>query len=206
MPALAALILGYFAGREHIKYQMRSAMSDVAEAFSKGLGATNTESLGETQDAVAEPPTQLLIGKTHSLDDFSIRLTSAKIATSSVKDMIGQSRTGENPDLALTFTVANKHSRKILRFRKANQFLAGHFRLRDDVDNAIRGVNYGAGSKVVGALSGSEDILPGKTASHIELFSVPPPKTKFLILTVNLACFGGKNDIEYKIPAASIER
>ena len=212
LPAIATLVLGYFAGREHLKYQMRSALTDVAQAFSEGFGGANspTATLGSTQssaaESVAEPLPQLVIGKTHQADGFDMTLVTAKIATSKVKDMMGDIGTGKNPDLALSFTFTNTDDRKILRFRKGNQFMAGHFRLRDDVDNVIRGINYGMTSKPVGALTGSEDIAPGANASHIELFSVPPPKTEFLILTVNLACLGGDGEIEYKIPASSITR
>jgi len=80
------------------------------------------------------------------------------------------------------------------------------FKLKDDVDNVIRGVNYGIMSKPVGALTGTEDILPGATASHIEVFSVPPPKTEFLILTVKMACVGGDGEVKFKIPASSITK
>lgn len=120
--------------------------------------------------------------------------------------MMGEIGTGENPDLILSFAFANTDDRRILRFREGNQFLAGHFQLRDDVDNVIRGINYGIASKPVGALTGSEDIAPGSTATHIELFSIPPPKTEFLVLTVNLACLSGDGEIEFKIPASSIAR
>lgn len=34
---VAGLLIGYFAGREHLKYEMRSAFSSAAEEFSAGL-------------------------------------------------------------------------------------------------------------------------------------------------------------------------
>jgi hypothetical protein len=208
LPAIATLILGYFLGREHLKYQMRSALSDVASAFSEGFKsptASGNSTLGSLETP-EEPIPQLMIGKSHSGDGFAITLASAKVAKPKVKDLMGDLGEGKNPDLILTFTFANTDERRILRFRKANQFLAGHFRLRDDVDNVIRGINYGFGNEPVGALTGSEDIAPGQSASHIELFSVPPPKTEFLILTVDLACLGSDGLIEFKIPAASIAK
>jgi hypothetical protein len=210
LPAIATLILGYFLGREHLKYQMRSALSDVASAFSEGFkDASGSDSTSSTLDSVetsAEPLPQLPIGQTHKGDGFAITLTNAKIEKPKVKDMMGDVGMAKNPDLVLSFTFANTDDRKILRFRRGNQFMAGHFRLRDDVDNVIRGVNYGMGAKPVGALTGSEDITPGGSATHVELFSVPPPKTEFLILTVNTACIGGQGEIEFKIPSTSIAR
>lgn len=210
IPALMTLVLGYFIGREHLKYQLKSAFTDVAEAFSKGLGGDTDRPVASNATAAAEPAAeplpQLMIGKTYQSDGFAITLTSAKVAISKVKDMMGEIGTGKNPDLALSFTFANTDDRRILRFRKGNQFMAGHFRLRDDVDNVIRGINYGITSKPVGSLTGSEDIAPGSSANHLELFSVPPPKTEYLILTVNLTCLGGDGEIEYKIPASAIAK
>ncbi len=36
---VVCLLLGYFAGREHVKYQMRSAMQDAVKEFQSGLSA-----------------------------------------------------------------------------------------------------------------------------------------------------------------------
>jgi predicted Zn finger-like uncharacterized protein len=214
IPAIVTLILGYFIGREHLKYQMRSAIADVATAFSEGLKGNSTSkssssplgSINTPAEPTPEPLPQLMLGQTHTTKQFAITLNSAKIETAKVKDMMGDIGTGKNPDLILSFTFANTDDRRILRFRKGNQFMAGHFRLRDDVDNVIRGINYGIASKPVGALTGSEDIAPGSSATHVELFSIPPPKTEFLVLTVDLACLGGDGEIEFKIPASSIAK
>jgi hypothetical protein len=40
----------------------------------------------------------------------------------------------------------------------------------------------------------------------VEFFSVPPPKTQFLILTIDLACLGGEGEVEFKIAANSIRQ
>lgn len=37
---LASLIIGYFAGREHVKYELRSSVSEVGKIFSEGLQET----------------------------------------------------------------------------------------------------------------------------------------------------------------------
>jgi hypothetical protein len=210
IPALISVVLGYFIGREHLKFQMRSAFSSASEAFAKGLAGDIDDSFSTAAIETAEPevdlPTRLMIGQTHQSDGFVVTLTSAEIATSKVKDLMGEIGTGENPDLAFAFEFTNTDDRKILRFRDGNQFMAGHFQLRDDVDNVIRGINYGFASKPVGSLTSADDITPGSTVTHVELFSVPPPKTEYLILTVNLACLGGEGEIEYKIPATEIGR
>lgn len=206
VPAVVTLLLGYFIGREHLKYQMRSAFAGMAEAFSHETESSPKPPLPVAVEPEPNPLPQLMIGKTHQAEGFAVTLVNAKIAATRVKDVMGKIGIGKSPDLALSLVFANTDERRILRFHEGNQFLGGNLQLRDDVGNVIRGINYGFASKPVGALSGSEDIDPGTTASHLELFAVPPSKTQYLILTIDLACFGGDGKIEYKIPASSIVR
>jgi predicted Zn finger-like uncharacterized protein len=226
----AALVLGFFLGREHFKYQMRSAMSNFSSALvnatstvekqtpaippsertnapeSKPVSAPPVQPV-ETQKLLpATPPTILPIGKPHRTDRFLITLLSASIEKAKIKDFMGDEGTGKEPDLVLKFSISNVDERRILRFDEGNQFMASHFRMRDDVDNVIRRVNYGFGHTVVGALTENEDITPGMTVNHVELFSTPPPKTEFLILTIDLKCVGGEGSIQYRIPADQIRR
>ena len=130
----------------------------------------------------------------------------ARIEAPVLKDIMGKDAKGKDPVLILSFDFWNTDDRRILRFKEDNPFLGSHFKLRDDVDNVIRGVSYGIGSKPKGALTSSDDIEPGKSASHIEFFSVPPPKTQFLILTIDLECLGGEGEVEFKIPANAIQQ
>lgn len=167
---------------------------------------TSSGSTPNTEPARPAEPLPLTIGQPHKTDQFTFTLDGAKIATTQLKTAMGGTSEGKNPDLILSFTITNLDDRRILRFREGNQFLAGHFKLKDDVDNVIRGVDYGIMSKPIGALTGTEDIQPGATATHIEIFSVPPPKTEFLILSVDMACVGGDGKVEFKIPASSITK
>ena len=235
IPTVVALIVGYFAGREHLKYQVRNAVADAftdrfqpneeAKAEAKWTETDSAADADNNPDVVdnEEQPDEatspfvsgksltnsvnrLTIGQTHAAEKFSIVLVNASIEKPQIKDLLGDTGVAENPDLVFEFKITNTDDRRILRFREANMFMENNFRLRDDVDNVIRGVSYGVGAKPVGALTGSEDIAPGASANHIELFSVPPPKTEFLILTVNLESLGGEGEIEIQIPANQIKR
>ena len=224
--ALVAVMIGYFLGREHVKYEIRSAISEAGKAFSDGLQEAfgNDVQTDEIEtgtsattaaDAITDPtgttntkprlPNLVDFGEPFTAPEFEISLVEARIDRPEVKDLFGDARRGKNPNLILVFRVKNTHDRRILRYREENMFLAGHFRLRDDVDNVIRGVSYGVGTKPLGALSGSEDILPGEEVTHLEVFSVPPPKTKYLILTMELAAFGGEGKTRFKIPVENID-
>lgn len=224
--ALVAVMIGYFLGREHVKYEIRSAISEAVKAFSEGVqesfgndvqtdkietgsspstaGVAVPDATGTT-NTKPRLPDLVDFGKLYTAPEFEISLVEARIDRPEVKDLFGDARRGKNPDLILVFRVKNTHDRRILRYREENMFLAGHFRLRDDVDNVIRGVSYGVGTKPLGALSGSEDILPGEEVTHLEVFSVPPPKTKYLILTMELAAFGGEGETRFKIPVENID-
>lgn len=208
-----ALAIGYFGGREHIKYELRSAFSEAGKAISESFEDAFGESNNEVTDTVQTnatnasevktiPPTAL--GVERRAKGFSLAVISARIGRPEVKDMFGDMQRAQNPALILSLRVRNTHDRKILRFREGNMFLAGYFRLRDDVDNVIRGIDYGAGANPVGAMSTSDDILPGGVATHVEVFAAPPAKTQFLILTVNLEAFGGSGSTEFKIEASQI--
>ncbi|MBS61782.1 hypothetical protein [Salinisphaera sp.] len=53
--AVVSLSIGYFAGREHIKYEMRSAFSAAAESFSTGFRSkrhSGKEAADRKQDAI----------------------------------------------------------------------------------------------------------------------------------------------------------
>lgn len=224
--ALFAVLVGYFLGREHIKYELRSALSEAGKAFSEGLqesfGGTAERDTVETKSS-ATPPSQtrpmpseapaseprlpeiVEFGRPFAAAEFEISLIRARIDRPEVQDLFGETGRAKTPDLLLSFRVKNTHERKILRYDEDSGFLAGNFRLRDDVENVIRGVNYGVGSRPIGALSGGEDILPGKEAAHLKAFGVPPPKTKYLVLTVDLAAFGGEGKTRFRIPVERIE-
>jgi hypothetical protein len=49
------LLVGYFAGREHIKYELRSAFQDAAARISKGLGAFGGDNSQRTEDHQQSP-------------------------------------------------------------------------------------------------------------------------------------------------------
>ena len=213
IPTLLALVTGYFVGREHLRYQMQSALQQAFGGLANAMPSSTPTQSSRTSSLTTQTPVepeeslpQLEIGAAHQADGFSITLLSAKIATAEVKQAMGGVGTGKKPDLIFTFSFTNTDDRKIKRFDDGNQFTGGHFRLRDDVDNVIRGINYGIMATPVGALTGSEDISPGDQVTHVELFSVPPPKTKFLILTVDLGCLGGEGEIEFKVPASAIAK
>jgi hypothetical protein len=76
--------------------------------------------------------------------------------------------------------------------------------MKDDVDNQIRGVSYRS-ADVVNALDSGEEIQPGEQKNHLEVFSVPPPKTEYLLLTIDLDAFGKEGLVKFTIPRNAIQ-
>ena len=66
---LACLLLGYFIGREHIKYQMRSAMQDAVKEFQSGMasalggGPASPEPEPEKQEPARDQPVSAALVK-----------------------------------------------------------------------------------------------------------------------------------------------
>jgi hypothetical protein len=151
------------------------------------------------------PPRDAIdFGKEFRSDRFSLALTGAEVGYPKVKDMFGDFKQGQSEQLILTMQLSNTHDRKILRYKEGNMFLDGYFHLQDDVDNDIRGVSFGMGSTIEGALTGSEDINPGEDVTHVEVFRLPPKKTQFLLLSVNLEAFGGEGSVCFKLPIEQV--
>lgn len=199
--ALLCLVAGYFIGREHVKYQIRSALTQAGEAMREGLSEAFT---GGSEFAETAPKSlaELQIGETFQGDGISLRLTEASVGKPDLRDIMGDAGVAANDALVFRLAVQNTDERKILRFSK-NMFSGNKFGLSDDVDNVIRGVSYGA-NQIDGALKSGDEIDPGAVVNHVEVFMVPPPKTEFLVLTIDLEAFGKEGLVKYTIPASAI--
>lgn len=78
---LLGLVVGYFAGREHLKYEMRTALTSAAEGFSEGLSnafggsskddSEETEKNSKTATAEIDPAVAAYIAENLELYDVS---------------------------------------------------------------------------------------------------------------------------------------
>ncbi|MEZ6035212.1 MAG: hypothetical protein R3C17_19130 [Planctomycetaceae bacterium] len=203
-PSILSLLLGYYIGREHVKHQLFSAFSQGFGEIAKGVGEFNSGQIQELEDAEAEPPKPLPrfnIGQAYETETFSIAVTSAKIENPQVKQLGGDLSVAKEPGLILRFEIKNKDDRKVLEFFTDD---GDCFSLVDDVGNTVQGVSYGLMADVVGAIK--DELPPGASENHTEVFSVPLPKTEHLILTLDLSSLEAEGEIEFLIPAASIEK
>jgi hypothetical protein len=140
------LLLGYLLGREHIKYELRSAFLGAGKAFSEGLQEKfgkdlkapvaqaskpdKASSRVSAQPGVKEPeaavvPPPAPDKKTNEwvvapiparLGDVVVKVVSAKVAPVSLKGPRGQSES-EKPVLILTVELANRNQNRKIEYR-----------------------------------------------------------------------------------------
>lgn len=119
----ACLAIGYFAGREHIKYELRQTITTAAEEMQKGLSAA----FGVDSTPPPEPPTQRKFEpKKERQSPFSVQLLRKGFMESNFQAGI--------PEDAIIFSVAfqNKTGKDIRAFD-------GRLTFMDLLDNTILG-------------------------------------------------------------------
>lgn len=208
-PAVVSLILGYFAGREHLKYQMRSAFTNAGRAFADGIRDSLPPGLAdraEESEPEPEPPPRIPPGQAYDAGNFTVAVTGASIRRPNVKGLRGDESPSQEPLLVVEMQFTNKDDRKVVTFRDERNLGGSVFRLKDDVGNIIRPVTFGFSNQVVGALDSSAQLDPDGTVSHLQVFDVPLPKTKSLVLNVDLYCFEGEGELEIEIPIEAVKR
>ena len=211
-PSILSLLVGYYLGREHIKYEMRSAFTQAGEMMQAGFKeAFNPNQLVKDtaeadKQAAFEKQASLPLGKIHPAEGFSIALVDVKIGHTESESMLSDNpRVSEENYLLCTFQVTNTDDRKILHFHDSPPFVGmENFSIIDDVGNKIRGVSFGFSSDLIGAIKTTDDIQPGDQRTHLEVFTIPPDKTEHLILTINLQAFGDEGRIKYEVPTGKI--
>ena len=209
VPAAVSLIVGYFAGREHLKYQMRSAFTNAGKAFADGIRDSLPSGLKERAEAKEPepvPPPRVPLGQAYDAGGFIVQVVRASIRHPQVKGLRGDASPSEDPLLVIEMQFTNKDDRKVVTFREDRGLGGAVFRLKDDVGNIVRPVTFGFANKVVGALDKFAQLKPGENLSHLQVFEVPLPKTKSLVLSVDLYCFEGDGKVEIEIPIEMVKK
>ncbi|MFO1004650.1 MAG: hypothetical protein U0929_01725 [Planctomycetaceae bacterium] len=192
-----------------------NAPGSTSAAASSPDGQPSPEKFPETPDVPSDalPPQEsaqlvedkaLALATFHKADSLWIQLTEAKVDYVELKSLIGDATSQSTEKyLICKIQVRNTDEKKIVTFNDAG-IGPNHFSMRDDVDNIIRGVSTGVSNQIVGAISSGYDIQPGEEATVIKVFKVPPPKTEYVILSVDLAAFSKQGGARFKIEAKDI--
>jgi DNA-directed RNA polymerase subunit RPC12/RpoP len=77
--ALIVLLIGYFLGREHMKYELRSVLREGGKAFSAGMQESFAKPFGHKKDAAIVPAGVGHLGDTISVGDMQVKVVSAQL-------------------------------------------------------------------------------------------------------------------------------
>ncbi len=147
----------------------------------------------------------IAFGETGKSKNVAIRIVNAKVGKTNAKTITNPMAQSELDNLNLEIAIKNTSERKIVRFTDQSGFFSNKMLMRDDVENIIQRIHFGIGVDVIGALTKDDEILPGKEVVHVEVFKVPPPKTEWLMLSIDLSAFGDSGVMHFKIPAEKIK-
>ena len=180
-------------------------MAEAGRQLQESLSGSRNPSPVIPNMATEEPkePTVVAFGNVHAAGPFSIAVTGATVEPATVQNIIRNKESRSEDDcLLISFDIVNTDERKVLNFTPSP---SSTFALSDDVGNRIRGVTFGYTSRIVGSIEPNDDILPGESRTHREAFTVPPPKTEQLNLTVDLSAFRVSETVVFEIPVATID-
>lgn len=184
---------------------MQAAANAFSQGASQALGKSAPSPTFQGVEPTAPPEAEIPkfdMGQPAKVGDVAMILTGARIEKPELKNFSGTG-VAQNEAIVFEFSITNTSERKILKFTGDSMY-SSKFSLKDDVGNQIRGVTYGS-SKPVKALK-DPDINPGQTVGHVEVFTVPPPKTEYLILTVDLKCVDQEGKVDFRIPFDKVSR
>ena len=198
--SIISLIIGFFLGREHLGYQLRSAFMHGP----MGLGNALENGFGDLADQEPEPgqAPEIPMRSFHQAGSLAAGVLSAEVNSIILDRIFGGKGPSEEKYLIINMRIKNTDPRKVQAFHKDSLF-QNSFKLVDDVGNAIRILDPGI-DRIEGALTAGTDILPGQEVGHRLAFVIPLPKTKELTLLVNMQAFSGEGFFRVKIPANDI--
>lgn len=107
-----------------------------------------------------------------------------------------------DPLLRIRFRVQNISRDRTLDFRGSP--LSRLVRLHDAAGRPVRRVTFGYRNRVAGAMHGGTTLEPAEEAGHVEVFRVPEPGSQPLILSVDLALFGGTGEAAFLLTAEDL--
>ena len=211
--SLASLVLGYFAGREHLRYQIRSSFEDAGKKFAKdlkeGLGKAFGADVASDEEKKRPPAAKLKLGQAYNTAEASITVTSARMDHPVLKGGFRNTTSKHDEEcLVIGLTIRNKDSRKQLKLSYGQPFGGNTFTMQDDVGNDVDTMFFsspGSDFSIVGSHPSYKDVDPEQSVEHLVAFKQPLPKTKVLSLVIDKKLIGQDGAIQVDIPINEVE-
>ena len=211
--SIVSLGLGYFAGREHLRYQIRSSFEDAGKKFAKdlkeGLGKAFSGEVAKEEEKKRPPAAKLKLRQPFDTAEASITVTSARIDRPVLKGGFRNSTSKHDEDcLVIGMSIRNKDSRKQLNLNYGHPFGDNTFTMHDDVGNKVDTTFFsrpGSDFVIVGAHPSYKDVDPEQTVEHFVAFEPPLPKTKSLSLLIDKQLIGQDGIVQVDIPISEVE-
>lgn len=162
-----------------------------------------------TGEAATTAP--LAIGENYTTENYSIALTSASVRHAVRQPLDFDAYADDELSLILEFRIRNFDPRKQLTLypRGDDDVLpvtTNRISAVDDVGNRIPNNNSGYDAvRYAGQMGEADTIDPESSASHIEVFALPLPKTESILVTINLRCVSDYGQVVYRVPVSSME-
>jgi len=213
--SLASLVLGYFAGREHVKYQIKQTFADAGKKIAKDLqqgmrdAFPGAAAAAERAEQKAKPVATLKVGQAYDCPGASIALTAVRMDHPILKGGIYNSTSKHEEEcLLITLTIRNKDARKQIKLTAGAPFGGGVFTMADDVGNDVDTMFFSSPMSdyhIVGSHRTYDEINPGQAVEYVVAFHRPLPKTKSLSFLVDKKFIGQDGVVQYEIPIAAVD-
>jgi hypothetical protein len=187
--AILTFVIGFFGGRELLKYQIRSAMQEAAgPLFSasehRGASATNADK--------------------DSFPGFTVTIGEAGMGKVKLQDYDGRIGSSSEEAFYINVQVSNPSPTNKHYYCGASNS-RGNAILVDEFGNEYTRITSSYGSKIVGQIDG-EDLMPGKAIDDLYVFKLPFEKAKKLRFTIPAESIGSKKDKVMEFDLSKLKR
>lgn len=211
--SIVSLGLGYFAGREHLRYQIRSSFEDAGKKFAKdlqeGLGKAFGGEVSKVEEKKRPPPAKLKLRQVFNTAGASITVMSARMDQPVLKGGFRNTTSKHDKEcLVIGMTIRNKDPRKQLDLNYGQPFGDNTFTMHDDVGNKVDTMFFsspGSDFTIAGSHPSYKDVDPEQTVEHYVAFEPPLPKTKMLSLLIDKQLVGQDGIVQVDIPISEVE-